>query len=563
MPEGVSLWYNTQTMKETSLLCILLIFHAINLSAQLDNLVTPAPPATALHQSNRARIFFTEKRISAETLSSKDFLTNFTLTNKSDLFFVAYFNNSLTNYKHQLLPDASADTLFKLGNYQFTLYVDNRLIYQSNLLPGAPSANSQHTDTYLNRPLIDNINGQGTWSESFWNRFLVNGGDRALTDGRHVLKMEIRPYVKAVTILAGEIMASGDLIVNVARHPEINIQNIRLSKLRPYNGLSPAADYFDTTRIKQLKAAVEAGVYKKINSIVVLKKGKILLEEYFNGDTRHTLHDTRSVGKSFSSTLTGIAIREGFIKTDTQAISNFYNLRQFQHFSAAKTTATIKDLLTMSSGFDGNDEDDHSAGNEENMYPTGDWVKFALDLPYHDSLKASWHYFTAGVILLGDILNKAIPNGLEKYADGKLFKPLGINHYKWQYTPQHVPNTAGGLQMNALDLAKYGQLYKNGGSWNGRRILTGDWVKKTFTKQRQIRNRDNEYYGYLFWNKTFKAGDKSYEAFYCAGNGGNYILVFKDQPFVIVITASAYGQYYAHAQVGQMLSDYILPAIMQ
>ena len=397
MREGVSLRLNTQTMKQAILLYIAVIFLAINLSAQADNLILPAPPATELHQSNRGKLFFTSRRIPGETLDAKDFLTHYTLTNKSDLFFVAYFNNSLTNYKHRLLPDASADTLFKLGNYQFSLYIDSKLIYQSNLLPGAPSANSQHADTYLNRPLIDNINGQGTWSESFWNRFLVNGGDQALTDGQHVLRMEIRPYVKTDSILAGEIMASGDLLLNVARHPKVEIQNIRLSKIMPYSGLGVAAGPIDTVRMKQLKGAIEAGVYKKINSIVVLKKGKILLEEYFNGATRHTLHDTRSVGKSLSSTLTGIAIREGFIKADTEAISDFYNLRQFQHFSTAKTTATIRDLLTMSAGFDGNDEDDRSPGNEENMYPTEDWVKFALDLPYQDSLKASWHYFTAGL----------------------------------------------------------------------------------------------------------------------------------------------------------------------
>jgi CubicO group peptidase (beta-lactamase class C family) len=163
--------------------------------------------------------------------------------------------------------------------------------------------------------------------------------------------------------------------------------------------------------------------------------------------------------------------------------------------------------------------------------------------------------------ILGDILNKTVPKGLEKYADEKLFKPLGISNYKWQYTPQNVPNTAGGIQMNALDFAKYGQLYKNGGIWNNQQILSKTWVEQSLNKQKQILGRDNEYYGYLFWNKTFKANDKDYEAYYCAGNGGNYILIFKNEPLVIVITASAYGQYYAHSQVTEMLSKYILPAV--
>lgn len=160
---------------------------------QVKNIVEPELIKTELHQSNIGKIFFTEQRLSYESITEGSFLKTYKLTNKSNLFFVAYFNNSLTNYKHQILPEYSDDTLFKIGNYQFSIYIDSKLIYQSNLLPGAPQSKNQDIDTYLNRPFIDNINGQGTWSESFWNRFMRNGGDKTLTDGNHLLKMEIRP----------------------------------------------------------------------------------------------------------------------------------------------------------------------------------------------------------------------------------------------------------------------------------------------------------------------------------------------------------------------------------
>jgi CubicO group peptidase (beta-lactamase class C family) len=548
-------------MKLTYLITYVLILLSTFCFGQDKNIVEPEPIKTELHQANIGKIFFTEQRLSYESINEGSFLKTYKLTNKSNLFFVAYFNNSLTNYKHQILPEYSADTLFKIGNYQFSIFIDSKLIYQSNLLPGAPQAKNQDKDTYLNRPLMDNVNGQGTWSESFWNRFMRNGGDKILTDGHHLLKMEIRPYVKTDTIKTSNIIASGELILDVDRHPKIDIEKIKLNELTPYNGLAISNLPFDKKKIKYLKGAIDEGIFKKINSIVVIKEGKILIEEYFNGENRNSLHNPRSVGKSFVSTMTGIAINEGFIKSDAQTISDFYQLGQFQNFTQSKGNATIKDLLTMSSGFDGNDEVNNSIGNEENMYPTQDWVKFTLDLPYQDSLKVKWHYFTAGVILLGDILNKTVPKGLEKYADEKLFKPLGITNYKWQYTPQNVPNTAGGIQMNALDFAKYGQLYKNGGIWNNQQILNKNWVEQSFTKQKQILGRDNEYYGYLFWNKTFKVNNKEYEAYYCAGNGGNNILIFKNEPLVIVITASAYGQYYAHSQVAEMLSKYILPAV--
>ncbi len=546
-----------------SLSLVLSIIFQIFSFAQKVNIVETEGIKTELHKNNIGKIFFTDKKIGNEILQQKDFLSSYTFTNKSDLFFVAYFENSLTNYKYFLSPEIPLDSLFKSGNYQFTLFVDGKEIYKSNLMPGAPQSEIQDKSTSLNRPFIDNMNGQGSWSESFWNRFLNNGGDKALSDGSHTLKMEIRPYVKTETIKTGEIMASGSLKLNVIRNPKIDISNITLNKIVPYDGFSISKEKYDTGKIKLLKGSIDEGIFKKINSVVVIKNGEILIEEYFNGEKRETLHDPRSVGKSLTSTLMGQVILDGYIKNESEPLETFYQLNQFENFSPAKEQITIKDLLTMSSGFDGNDEDSNSPGNEENMYPTENWVKFALDLPFQEKLNHQWHYFTAGVILLGDILNKSVPDGLEKYADKKLFKPLGINRYEWQYTPQNVPNTAGGIKMNALDFAKYGQLYKNGGIWNGKQILSKNWINSTFTKQKQITGRKNEYYGYLFWNKSYKSKGKSYEAYYCAGNGGNYILIFKDQPLVIVITANAYGQPYAHSQVDKIIQEYLLPAIYE
>ncbi|MES2773103.1 MAG: serine hydrolase [Bacteroidota bacterium] len=530
---------------------------------QVPDIVATEGIATILHKNNVGNIFFTNKRIPFATLTGKDFLQSYALTNKSDLFFVAYFDNSLTNYLHRLAPGLTADSLVKKGNYQFTLLVDNKLIYQSNLLPGAPYARIQDTATSINRPLIDNANGTGSWSESFWNRFISKGGDSALTDGEHVLEMQIRPYIKTDTLIVGDILARGRLPVQVLRHPRIDASKISLNEVRPYNGFAVSKEDFDKDKIRLLKANINEGVFKKISSVIVIKNGSMLVEEYFNGANRNTLHDPRSVGKSFASTITGMAIRDGFIKNVEQRLKEFYTLANFSNQSPEKESITIRELLTMSSIFDGDDQDYQSPGNEENMYPTSDWVKFALDLPVKQTNPpGAWHYFTAGVIIMGDILNKQVPGGLETYASRKLFKPLGIHNYKWQYTPQHIPNTAGGIQMNALDFAKYGQLYKNGGTWNQQQIIAKNWVEASFSKQKKIVGRENESYGYLFWNKSFRVGDKSYEAFYAAGNGGNYILVFKDQPLVIVITATAYGQPYAHAQVAKMLSEFILPAVV-
>jgi CubicO group peptidase (beta-lactamase class C family) len=534
------------------------------INAQNSNVVHPVPPRET-DSIPIGQIIFSDRMPGSSSLSQHKQVPVYPFTHKSDLFILAKFDQPLSAYLQELAPGLSGDSIFRQGNFQFSLYVDQRLIYQSNLLPGAPTRALQDTALLLNRALINNVSGTGSWSESFWNRFMSNGGDSALTDGPHQLKMEIRPYIRMKEdIKTGSLMASGEVKLEVKRNIKPDISNIKVSKPLPYNGLLPSKDKFDDRKIKELKAKIEEGVFKQVSGIIVLSHGKLLIEEYFNGATRQTLHDPRSVGKSFASTLLGMAIDDGFIKNEDQTLKEYYDVTSFANYNKLKEKVTLKELLTMSSSFDGNDENDLSPGNEENMYPTADWVKFAMDLPNKETTPpGQWHYFTAGVILLGDVINKKVPAGLESYASKRLFRPLGIHHYQWQYTPQKLPNTAGGIRMNALDFAKYGQLYKNKGNWAGQQLLSREWVKKSLSKHKAITGRKDEYYGYLFWNKTFRIGTKSYEAFYCAGNGGNYILVFQDLPYVIVITATAYGRSYAHSQATLMLTDYILPALVQ
>lgn len=553
-------------MKIFILIIQLSFIMSVSLYGQTGDIVKTEGITSELHRSNIGKIIFTSQSVPLSELKESDFLKTYVLTNKSDLFINVFLGNSITNYMHFIAPELSVDALAKSGNCQFTLFIDDHLIYESNLSPGAPYRKIKDRATILMVPLINNKNeGWYMWSQYFWMRFMNNGGDSVLTEGKHILKMDIRPYVNAATgVKTGDIIASGSLNLDVKRKPVLDISRISLNPVSPYNGIEISSESFNKNLIKALKGNINEGVFKNISSIIVIKDGKLLIEEYFNGETRDSLHDPRSAGKSFSSTVTGIAINESYLKNEGQTLKEFYSVNSYNNFSSAKENVSIKDLLTMSSVFDGNDDDGNSPGNEENMYPTSDWVKFVLDLPVSlTGPKDEWHYFTAGVVLLGDILNKTVPGGLEKYADQKLFKPLGITNYKWQYTPQNVPNTAGGIRMNALDFAKYGQLYKNMGKWNGKQLIPEVWVTKTFTKYKSIPGRKDEFYGYLFWNKTYTVDGKAYNTFYCAGNGGNKIYIFPDQPLVIVITATAYGAPFAHSQEDKMMTDYILPALVK
>lgn len=505
------------------------------------------------------QLFFSDRPVDPATADPGSFLRSYELTHKSKLYLTAYLGRPLTQSMQALAPGVPVDSLHRISGYRFSLLVDGRLVYESDI-QGAPLPAVRDTETVLHKPLIDPDQEGTWWTQFFWYRFMANGGEAALTDGRHQLRLEIRPHVRAV---AGEIMAVGELDLLVNRHPVIDVSAIPLNPIRPYPGLPASKEAFNRDKIKELKGQIETGVFKRINGIVVLKNGRLLVEEYFNGSGRDSLHDSRSVGKSFASTMTGMALRDGYLKSVSQPLSDFYSLKTYAHYSPEKERVTIQDLLTMRAAFDGNDDDGNSPGNEENMYPTENWVRFTLDLPVSATRpRSEWHYFTAGVMLLGDVLNKQVPGGLKQYTDEKLFAPLGIERYQWVYTPQGVPSTAGGLRLTALDLARYGQLYKNGGQWNGRAVLPKAWVDSSFSRHASLPRRPGEYYGYLFWNKTYVVNGKSYEVYYCTGNGGNKVFVFKDQPLVVVITASAYGQPYAHGQVDRMMTEYILPAVL-
>ena len=545
-------------MKKNILLAAIFLT-AINLFGQTIDFVKSDSIAYPIHKANIGKIAFMTKTVPIETFNQADFLKTFEYVEKTDLSIRVFLGNSLTNYLHLLAPQLTADELTKSGNYQFVFFVDNKKVYVENLNVGAGSAESKNQKTIFRVPLISSTN-EDSWGRFLWNRFFGNGGQDALTNGEHLLKIEIRPYLKLNETLIGEVIAEGEVKIIV---PEIKIdeQLVKIQSIKPQKDFQISNSSIDTAKIEELNRKIETQNFENITSIVILKDGKLLLEEYFNGANRNALHDTRSVGKSFASTLLGIAINENYIKNDRQMLSEFYKLNSFKNYSTAKDSITLKDLLTMSSTFDGSDMNSESPGNEENMYPAKNWVEFALDLPIDQSKIANkqWDYFTAGVVVLGDIIHKSVPDGLEKYSNEKLFKPLGIKKYKWQFTPQKVANTAGSVQLRSLDYAKYGQLYKNEGVWNGKQILSKEWITNSFSHQMTI--SEGEYYGYLFWNKTYNVNGVNYEVYYSSGNGGNRIFIFKDFPIVIVITSTAYNTPYGHNQADKIMQNYLIEAI--
>ncbi|SEV93428.1 CubicO group peptidase, beta-lactamase class C family [Chryseobacterium wanjuense] len=543
------------------ILFALILISSLSFS-QVKNIIEPEKIENSVQKNHLNKIIFLDKVIALENIKENDLLKTMTFQEDKDFDIRVFMDNSLVNYLHQIDPILSADELLKKGNYQFNFFVDGKLIYTENLNPGAGTADSKKIKTTFRIPFISTKN-EDLWGRYLWMRFyLANSGIDALEPGNHLLKVEIKPYLKTPDLKVGNKIADGEIQLIIPKK-NISEQQIAIQKILPGSDWQVSKEKFNQEKIRLLNKKIAENRFREITGIVVIKNEKLLLEEYFNHSGRDSLQDTRSVGKSFSSALMGIAIKDGYIKNENQALKEFYDLKQLGNYSSKKDQVTIKSLLTMSSGFNGNDDDYESPGNEENMYPTDNWIKFILDLPMTDNtIGKKWSYFTAGVVLTGDILDKSVPKGLKDYADQKLFQPLKISNYKWQFTPQQKPSLAGGLRMSTLDFAKFGQLYKNNGTWNGKTILDKEWIKKTFTNY-FTDTKDFDGYGYLFWRKIYKVGNKNYEAYQSSGNGGNKIIIFTEIPVVMVITAKAYNKSYAHVQADKIVQEYLLPAVYE
>ena len=334
---------------------------------------------------------------------------------------------------------------------------------------------------------------------------------------------------------------------------------------------TPESVGLSSERLRGMEAAIRAGDFKKIGSVLVARNGKVVYESYFDGEAS-TLRDTRSATKTITGALIGIAIQEKKLSGVNARVLELLpeRARKIQNPDPRKDKITVEDFLTMSSALECDDWNDASRGNEERMYPIEDWAQFILDLPVRGRMQLGEHpdppkygryfsYCTGGVFVLSEAIEKATTMRTDRYAQEKLFGPLGITDATWVYSPLHVPQTGGGLRLTSRDLLKIAELYRNGGLWQGRRILDEAWVKASTQPHAQI--DDQTEYGYLWWLKTFKSAGKGYPAYFMSGNGGNKVAVIPALDMAVVITSTNYNTRGMHEQTEKLLTDYILAAV--
>ncbi len=320
--------------------------------------------------------------------------------------------------------------------------------------------------------------------------------------------------------------------------------------------------------IRDMVRAIRDEELPLTHSVLVAREGKLVVEEYFYGFDRETWHDMRSASKTITSTLIGLAIQEGRVDdVSATALSFFPRYRRYENWDPRKARITVRDLLTMSSGLDANDSDPRSVASEgayQSQTQRPDWIKLALDSPMIDDPGSQPLYGGANPLILGGILAQALDEPVEWFAHRTLFGPLGIEHYKFQLDPTGVVYMGGGVYMRPRDMAKYGQLYLDGGVWQGERILSAEWVRESWGRYGRLAplDRNGHQYGYLWWHHRYEIGDRTIETVEARGNGGQYIFVVPALDLVVVITAGNFRTG-STRQPEEILRRYVLPAVVQ
>lgn len=325
------------------------------------------------------------------------------------------------------------------------------------------------------------------------------------------------------------------------------------------------------TRLDSIVISAKNGTYPNLDGIVISQHGKIVFESYFNGFSKDSLHDTRSAFKSVTGLLTGIAVDKGFIKNLDQKVYDFFpDYKKPKLWDQRKEELTIKHLLTMKSGFDC-EEWNGMKDCEEEMERSGDWMTFCLNLDLKNKPGSTWDYTSVNTMLLGGIIASSSHMTVSDFAERYLYHLLDIKKYRWTKDSVGHELTSGNFYMLPADMIKIGEIILNNGVYNGKRIVSAEWIKRITERNTLIENFSNvkisknksaipqpAYYGYTWYNEQVKTEKLNYNIIFASGNGGQYIMIVKDLDLVVVFTGNSYNSSKSKLAFDIMIK-YVLP----
>lgn len=292
-----------------------------------------------------------------------------------------------------------------------------------------------------------------------------------------------------------------------------------------------------------------------IYSLLVIRHGFLVYEQYYNGADKDTYNPVYSVTKSVMSALTGIAIRDNLFTGVDQKISEIIPDYLNNTMDDNKKNITIEHVLTMTGGLETIDND------YGGYFSSQDWLAYALAKPMKDSPGEKFEYNTGLTHALSKMIQEKAKMNAMEYAKEQLFNPMNIQVDYWDCDMTGCYGGGTGLYLTPRDMAKFGYLYLNKGKWDEQQLIPEEWVEASTSMK--VNAYDGLDYGYLFWIQpiTNKATNKTYDSYRADGAGGQKVVVIPELDTIVVVTADLQKSAKDKADNQQFIEDYVLPAV--
>ena len=301
-------------------------------------------------------------------------------------------------------------------------------------------------------------------------------------------------------------------------------------------------------------ARAAAALLPRLRSLQVAVRGTTLLEYYARNAARNRVTNVKSVSKSVISTLVGVAIEGGRIRSVREPIATWFP-QLARDPDPRKRAITIEDLLTMRSGLVSTSFDNYGA-----WVGSRNWVDYVLSRPLIGEPGREMEYSTGNTHLLSAILTRATKQTTWAYAQQQLGKPLGFTISQWARDPQGIYFGGNDMLLTPAQMLLIGELYRNHGRHAGRQIVPPAWVDASCRGLGRSRFNPDQTYGYGWWSRDF-AGEQGCFAW---GYGGQYIIVFRALDLVVVTTSAAdvsEDRRDHRRQIFDIIERLILPAV--
>ncbi|MFC1627625.1 serine hydrolase domain-containing protein [Gemmatimonadota bacterium] len=291
-------------------------------------------------------------------------------------------------------------------------------------------------------------------------------------------------------------------------------------------------------------------------SLLVVRNGYLIAEEYYRGRSRNTLDALYSATKSLTSALIGIAIERGYIDSLDQKVLDYFPDFDHENLDPRKRDITIRHLLTMQAGFD------HEANIREEVDQASNTMEAIFNSDLRFDPGTDFLYSTHGSHLLSGIISRATSMSTSEFARQNLFHHLGIRSIMWPVDRNGIALGGAGLFMTPRDMARFGYLFLESGSLGPAEIISEGWVDLSVQNHRSYTEQWNEMadvgYGFQWW--TGRLGQ--YPVHFASGYGGQWILIVPDLEMVVVTTMDGRTESNGMQMesIIPIVAEYILPA---